>query len=164
MTTITHTHTSNNNFLLLGQLCKVFFTVSHVSLLKIFWSGLFPLYICVWACPVSSVISGSLQALELWPTKLLYPWNFPGKDTGVGFHALLQGTFLIQGSNPCLLHCRWILYHWATGKAWFMYEETKTVCAHLKQCNQKLQSTFFFEECVDQSKTINTTVGEMVIV
>ena len=24
---------------------------------------------------------------------------------------LLQGIFLIQGSNPCLLHCRQILYH-----------------------------------------------------
>ena len=32
--------------------------------------------------------------------------------TGVGCHALLQGIFLTQGSNPCLLgllHCRWIL-------------------------------------------------------
>ena len=35
----------------------------------------------------------------------------PGKNTRVGCHALLQGIFLTQGSNPCLLHCRWILYH-----------------------------------------------------
>ena len=27
----------------------------------------------------------------------------PGKNTGVGFHALLQGVFLTQGSNPHLL-------------------------------------------------------------
>ena len=27
----------------------------------------------------------------------------PGKDTGVGSHALLQGIFLSQGSNLCLL-------------------------------------------------------------
>ena len=33
------------------------------------------------------------------------------KNTGVGCHALLQGIFLTQGSNPRLLHCRWILYH-----------------------------------------------------
>ena len=32
----------------------------------------------------------------------------PGKNTGVGFHALLQGIFLIQGSNPGLLNCRQI--------------------------------------------------------
>ena len=35
----------------------------------------------------------------------------PGKNTGVGCHALLQGIFPTQGSNPCLLYCRWILYH-----------------------------------------------------
>ena len=34
-----------------------------------------------------------------------------GKNTGVGCHALLQGIFLTQGSNPGLLHCRQILYH-----------------------------------------------------
>ena len=36
------------------------------------------------------------------------------KNTGVGYHFLLQGTFLTQGSNPCVLHYRWILYCWAT--------------------------------------------------
>ena len=35
----------------------------------------------------------------------------PGKTTGVGYHALLKGSFLILGSNPGLPHCRWILYH-----------------------------------------------------
>ena len=35
----------------------------------------------------------------------------PGKNTGVGFHALLQGIFPTQGSNPCLLR----LLHWQTG-------------------------------------------------
>ena len=35
----------------------------------------------------------------------------PGKNTGVGFHALLQGIFPTQGSNPGLLHCKQILYH-----------------------------------------------------
>ena len=34
----------------------------------------------------------------------------PGKNIGVGCHALLQGIFPTQGSNPGLLHCRWILY------------------------------------------------------
>ena len=33
-----------------------------------------------------------------------------GKNTGVGCHALLQGIYPIQGLNPGLLHCRWILY------------------------------------------------------
>ena len=37
----------------------------------------------------------------------------PGKNTGVGYHALLQQIFPTQGSNPWLLyllHCRQILY------------------------------------------------------
>ena len=35
----------------------------------------------------------------------------PGKNTGEGCHALLQGIFPTQGSNPGLPHCRWIFYH-----------------------------------------------------
>ena len=45
----------------------------------------------------------------------------PGKNTGVGWHALLQGIFLTQGSNPDLLHCRWslcCLSHWWLGSFW----------------------------------------------
>ena len=35
----------------------------------------------------------------------------PGKNNGVGCHALLQGIFPTQGLNPGLPHCRQILYH-----------------------------------------------------
>ena len=35
----------------------------------------------------------------------------PGKSAGVDCHALLQGIFSTQGSNPDLPHCRQILYH-----------------------------------------------------
>ena len=35
----------------------------------------------------------------------------PGQNTEVGCHALLQGTFPTQGSNPDLPHCRRFLYH-----------------------------------------------------
>ena len=48
----------------------------------------------------------------LWTTAfhLLCPWDFPGKNTGAGCHAFLQGIFPTQGSNPGLPHCRQILY------------------------------------------------------
>ena len=36
--------------------------------------------------------------------RLLCPWNFTGKNTGVGCHPLLQGILLTQGSRPCLPH------------------------------------------------------------
>ena len=39
------------------------------------------------------------------------PWNFPGQNTGMGSFSLLQGIFPMQGSNPVLLHYKWILYH-----------------------------------------------------
>ena len=35
--------------------------------------------------------------------QLLCPWDFPGKNMGVGCHFLLQGIFPTQGANPCLL-------------------------------------------------------------
>ena len=35
----------------------------------------------------------------------------PGQNTGVGCHALFQGIFPTQGSNPGLPHCRQILHH-----------------------------------------------------
>ena len=42
------------------------------------------------------------------PTRLLCPWDSPGKNTGVGYYALLQGIFLTQGLNPRLLS----FLHW----------------------------------------------------
>ena len=56
----------------------------------------------------------------LWPSRLLWPWDSPDKNTGVGFHALLQGIFPTQGSNSFLLwllHLWWILHCRATWKA-----------------------------------------------
>ena len=41
----------------------------------------------------------------------LYPWNSPGKNSGVGSHSLLQGTFPSQGLKLGLLHCRQIFNH-----------------------------------------------------
>ena len=58
--------------------------------------------------PVSesrSVLSDSLR-----PHGLHSPWNSPGQNPGVGSRSLLQQIFPTQGSNSCLLHCRWILY------------------------------------------------------
>ena len=62
----------------------------------------------------SSVGSSSLPPYVLQPARLLCPWDFPGKNTGVSCHFFLQRIFLTQISNPhllCLLHCRKILYH-----------------------------------------------------
>ena len=47
---------------------------------------------------------------RLYPTRLLCPWNSPGKNTGVGSHSLLQRIFPTQGLNPVLPHCRQTLH------------------------------------------------------
>ena len=49
------------------------------------------------------VVSDSLRPHGLQPTSFLCPWDFPGKNTGVCCHSLLQGIFPTQGSNLCLL-------------------------------------------------------------
>ena len=61
-------------------------------------------------CVSHLVVPDSLQSHGLQPTRLLCPWDFPSKDTGVDCHFLLQGIFPTQGSNPGLPHCWRILY------------------------------------------------------
>ena len=48
-------------------------------------------------------MSDSSQPCELQPAGLPCPWDFPGKNTGVGCRFLLQGIFPTQGSNSHLL-------------------------------------------------------------
>ena len=62
---------------------------------------------------VCSVVSDSLPPHGMEPARLLGPWDFPGKNTGVGCHFLLQWIFLTQGLNAVsCVSCtgRWILY------------------------------------------------------
>ena len=66
-----------------------------------------------WSC---SVVSDSFRPCGLQPARLLYPWDFPGKNTGVGCHFLLQGILPTLGSNPGLPHCR-LFTLWATSEA-----------------------------------------------
>ena len=67
------------------------------------------------ACMLSRLSRVRLCATPwtLQPIRLLCPWDSPGKNTGMGCHALLQGIFLTQGLNPRLyVSCvgRWVLY------------------------------------------------------
>ena len=44
-----------------------------------------------------------LTLVKPWTSRLLCPWDFPGKNTGVVYHFLLQGIFSNLGLNLCLL-------------------------------------------------------------
>ena len=82
---------------------------------KLFW-GLF-----AFSCLVAKLCRTLCDPMDCSP---LYPWDFPGRNTGVGCHFLLQGIFPSQGSNPCLLHwqaeslllatreCHTFIYKW----------------------------------------------------
>ena len=81
---------------------------------------------------VYSVMSDSLRPRGLQPSRLLCPWDFPGKSTALGCHFLLQGILLTWDLNPCLLcfvpllcllQCRRV--HWATKEAHYNSFEIK---------------------------------------
>ena len=58
-----------------------------------------PSLVCMLGC---SVMCDSLRPHGLWRARFLCPWNFLGKNTGVGCHFLLQGILQIQEWNPGL--------------------------------------------------------------
>ena len=60
--------------------------------------------------PVLSRFSQAQLFVMLWTVACLAP---PGKNTGVGCHALLHRIFLTQGLKPCLLG----LLHWQVGSS-----------------------------------------------
>ena len=72
------------------------------------------------AQPVSAPAYLHAQSLQSCPPLcFLMDWSPPGssvhgdspdKNTGAGYHALLQGILPTQGLNPDFLHCRQILY------------------------------------------------------
>ena len=61
-------------------------------------------------CLVTQSCSTVCNLMDCSPPGSSVHGDSPGKNTGVGCHAPIQGIFPTQGSNSDL-HCRWILYH-----------------------------------------------------
>ena len=94
-----------------------------------------------------SVVSDSLQPHEL-PTRLLHPWDFPGKNTRVGCHFLLQEIFLTQGLSPGLSHCRHTLYHLshqASSAVWLVSVE------RVRQSHVWIMGYYFLSKALNSS-------------
>ena len=66
------------------------------------WIQLSVPLICVHAC---LVMSDSLQSHQQQPARLLFPWNFPGKNTEMGCHFLLQAIFQPRGQIHICISC-----------------------------------------------------------
>ena len=58
----------------------------------------FAIYACTQSFQVCPTLCDPLE-----PTRLLCPWDSPGKNTGVGCHALLQGDLPNPGIQPASL-------------------------------------------------------------
>ena len=85
-----------------------------------------------------SVVSDSSQPHGLQPTRLLCPWDFPGKSTGVDCHCLLRLTPLAQSNSALYISCcSFILFHasllavlsLAHYPQWGLHCEVNTKCA-----------------------------------
>ena len=72
-------------------------------------------------CLVTQSCLTLCDPMDCGPPGSSVQWDSPGRNTGVGCHALLQGIFPNQGSNPGLPHCRRILYHLShQGSPWIL--------------------------------------------
>ena len=65
---------------------------------------------CAVLCLVSQSCLTLRDPMDCSPLGSSVHGDSPGKNTGVGCHAILQGIFPTQGLDPGLLHCRRILY------------------------------------------------------
>ena len=70
--------------------------------------------------------------------------EFPGQNTGVGSHSLLQGIFPTQGMNPGLPHCRQILCQ-LSRQGSPNYERWFSIKGHLKPPPAPVFSCFVSE-------------------
>ena len=88
------------------------FNICHIKIS----AGIFILMLyCVYAQSLSHV----WFFVNQWTVAHQAPLSmeFSSKNTGMSCHFLFQEIFPTQGSNPHLLHCRQILYHWLTAAA-----------------------------------------------
>ena len=67
--------------------------------------------VCMFLCLVAQSCLTLCDTMDCSPPGSSVHGDSPGKNTGVGCHAFLQGIFPTQRSNTGLPHCRWILYH-----------------------------------------------------
>ena len=84
--------------------CMVFVGAEACSTFRLQFKKIVQLCLVAQSCPTPC------DPMDCSPPGSSVHEDSPGKNTGVGCQALLQGIFPTQGSNPGLLHCRWILY------------------------------------------------------
>ena len=96
------------------MITSMYETTEWISCVYVVASGLNIIALCYLFIKHTCMFSHSIMP-QFFVTPMDYSmpgssvyWIFPGKNTGMGCHLLLQGIFLTQGSNTCLL----CLLHW----------------------------------------------------
>ena len=98
-------------------------------------------------CLVTKSFLILLQPHGLQPARLIYLWDFSGKNTGVGCHFLPQGIFPTQELSPCLLH-------WQADSLSLRHQGSpQTVNRHMKRHSPSLVIR------ITQSKTTSHPLG-----
>ena len=121
----------------------------HVSLGHISHSPPDSELMCVCcACSATAVVSDSLWLYGLWPTRLLCPWDSPGKNTGVGCHASSRGSSWTRDWTrvSCISCITSRLFSWAIGEAlwnWYPLRTSITVA----KCGAHGLPHHFFHIC-----------------
>ena len=94
-------------FILTINLCRSIYRESYLSLFNgsmvFYYIALCAVCLVTWSCPTLC------DPMDCSLPGFCVRGNSPGKNTGIGCHALLQGIFLTQGSNSGLPHCRYSL-------------------------------------------------------
>ena len=103
---------------------------------------------------VCSVVSNSLQLHGLQPTRLLCPWDSPGKNTRVGCHFFLQGIFLTRDGTGSPGLAGGFFTIWTTREALLHYTNIKFsfyFITHLAAAAKSLQSWLTLCDPIDGS-------------
>ena len=115
----------------------------------------------VHACSVAKLCLTISDFHGLQPSRLLCPWDFPGKNVGMGCHFLLQGIFPTQGLNPHLLH-------WQVGFLPLSHQGHPYLYSHLHQSpsNSDFSRTLkaFRGGCGEKETTFGMQISSLIVV
>ena len=112
-------------------------------------------------CLVTQLYSTLCDSMDCSPPGSSVHGDSPGKNTGVSCHALLQGIFPTQGSNPGLSHCMRILYHLNhQGSSrilkWVVYLFSRGFFGPRKQTGVSCIAGGFFTSCSTREALLNS--------
>ena len=100
-------------------------------------------YLLAMLCLVAQSCLTLCDSMDCTPPGSSNHGDSPGKNTGVGCYALLQGIFPTQGSNLGLPHCRWILYH-------LSHQGSPLISCNDQVCEHCLSQSFIVLETVTE--------------